>query len=157
MFLLRYLLTLLFIVVVLFCGSKHELSDQTAFYHVAAIFTSVHTKILIPECIGCHSGKEAPHGIDLSSYSSIVESSVFPPLVVPGDPNASSLFLSVVDDEMPIRKISLSFRQKLALFEWIKLGVLEVVDDEGNGGGGGEGGDAEEPPPPESEPDEPCD
>ncbi|MGH1468236.1 MAG: c-type cytochrome domain-containing protein [Bdellovibrionales bacterium] len=141
------------------CSANHEsLTDDKVEQSQAASsrFNSMYQTVIASKCLSCHDGEGSPHGIDLSSYNSIVNSTVFPPLITPGDPEASSLFLSVEDDGMPLKKEALNFREKLAMFEWIRLGALEFDDVEPETEEEDELPDPEEPPS-ECEPDEPCD
>jgi len=158
MILNRYFFSFSFIIASIGCGAGHEyIQDEKVEQAQVSTsdFDSIHQTIIASKCLNCHSGKGSPHGIDLSSYDSIVNSLVFPPLIVPGDPESSSLFLSIVDDGMPLRKEPLRFREKQAVFEWIKSGALEF--DRVEGGEEEEGLPNPNEPPTDCEPDEPCD
>ena len=116
-------------------------------------FESINRKIFGPKCVSCHSGSDAPHGIDITTYEKIINGSVFPPLVVPGSPENSSLYNSVMNNSMPKDSQPLSTVEKLTLFNWIRGGALKVPGDDGDGKEPCEGEDCDEP----CDPDEPCD
>jgi mono/diheme cytochrome c family protein len=88
-------------------------------------YKSIYESILGPKCVSCHSGASAPHGIDLSSYKNIMENALFPPLVVSGRPDASSLYSAVASGEMPKNGAKLSENELLAIYKWIELGAPE--------------------------------
>lgn len=95
---------------------------------VTASFASLKANIFTPRCATCHSGATPPHGVDLSSYQSMVNSAVFPPLVVPGDPDHSSLYQACMTGGMPLNAPHLSDVEMRAIHDWIKNGAQEVED-----------------------------
>lgn len=95
---------------------------------LVATYASIREKILVPKCIDCHSGPNSPHGLDLSSYSKVLDQSHFPPLVVPGKPEQSSLYSSVSSGKMPKNSASLSSEELDAISTWIKNGARENED-----------------------------
>ena len=95
---------------------------------VDASFASLRDNLLIPKCVSCHSGANSPHGIDLSTYSSIMHGPVFPPLVIPGKPEESSLYQSCETGSMPKGAPHLSAAMLGALREWIRNGAKEFDD-----------------------------
>lgn len=109
-------------------------------------FESLDRKILETRCIECHSGKDAPHGIDLSTYEKIMYGNVFPPLVVPGEPMKSTLYTSVIDNSMPKNRKPLTAIEKKALFDWIKDGALKFPksDEDSDADDGGNDDDSDQ-------------
>ncbi|MCB0364655.1 MAG: hypothetical protein H6624_06510 [Bdellovibrionaceae bacterium] len=134
-------------------------------------FKSVSAVIFANKCVECHSGAKTPHGIDLSSYGVIKGNNSFPPLLVPGNPLASSLYRSIANDSMPKDRPPLSFQEKQAIYEWILQGGLEVPKKDGEpecekedcqpgeppDEPGPLPGEPPDEPPNECEPGEPCD
>lgn len=90
-----------------------------------ANFASINENILQGKCMSCHSGSEAPHGIELSSYSLIMDNALFPPLVVPGKPEESSLYTSITTGDMPMKAPKLSEVEIQSVYNWIKNGAKE--------------------------------
>ena len=158
---IKFLLLVCFIGSLAGCGPKHEVlvDDEVEQSDLSLVgFESIHKNIIVKKCLSCHNSAQSPHGINLSSYETIINSPVFPPLVYPGDPLGSSLFDSVLSGRMPPQSEPLSFFEKQAVFEWIRLGALSSEV-----GGDNDTGDSSEPveppddPDPNCEPDEPCD
>jgi hypothetical protein len=92
-------------------------------------YASLNENIFAPKCTSCHSGPTSPHSIDLSSYNSILNSPVFPPLIIPGDPEGSSLYQSCMSGKMPKNSPALPEGHMKAIYDWIKSGARE--HDEG--------------------------
>jgi uncharacterized membrane protein len=90
-----------------------------------ASFASLKQNVFTPKCASCHVGANAPHGIDLTSYQNIVNSPIFPPLVVAGNPEGSSLFQSCSSGKMPKNSAHLTSTEMKALYDWIKNGAKE--------------------------------
>jgi hypothetical protein len=104
-------------------------------------YESVRAHILQPLCISCHSGKKPPHGIDLSSLEKIESSEAFPPLVIPGSAEDSSLYVSVLNGSMPKKRRRLSRSELRAVRDWINQ-----MSHAGHGEPGmGEPGDGDQP------------
>ncbi len=84
-------------------------------------FKTLYKHILLPKCIGCHEGSSAkPENdpIDLSSYNYLVEDR-FIPILRPGEPHKSRLFLSTLNNEMP-PQAPLEPEEVLYIKNWIK-------------------------------------
>lgn len=97
-------------------GTSMELSPD---------YISLRAAVFEPKCATCHSGPSSPHGIDLSSYDNIVRSAAFPPLVVPREPQSSSLYASITSGAMPKGLRKLPEREIQVIAEWIRLGAPE--------------------------------
>jgi hypothetical protein len=108
------------------CDTIHDPGSESAGFGYTKLesnFASIYTNIINPMCVRCHSGSDAPHGIVLTSYEHILSSPVFPPLVVPGDPDRSSLYKSVVSGKMPKDMRRLSAFELEMLYTWIAKGA----------------------------------
>ena len=109
------------------CDAYHDMppeDDSLNFEKLGVSFQTLNEKILIPKCLRCHrSGKQSNHFIDLSSYNSIVSSGVFPPLVVEGKPEESSLYTSVREFRMPEQGTKLIEQEIEYIRNWILLGA----------------------------------
>ena len=89
-------------------------------------YASIRQLILVPKCIGCHNeGSESPHGIDLTTYENILDQTLFPPIITPGEPENSSLYLTIAEGKMPKKGPKLSDQEIQAVFDWIKNGAKE--------------------------------
>jgi uncharacterized membrane protein len=95
---------------------KNQISPLTS-----GKFAVIQQKIISPKCVTCHSGPSAADGIDLSSYSLIMQSRA----VVPHDPEKSSFYLSVAAGRMPKGRERLSQEDQDLIFSWIKDGAKE--------------------------------
>ena len=138
-----------FLIVGAGCSPQHDPGPQGqgAFGKLEAQFPSINANILGPKCASCHSGAKVPHGIYLDGYKAMMESNVFPPLIVPFEPEKSSLYKSILSGSMPKNAPKLSNTEITMIYDWIKAGAKEKPespdnDDPGNGSG---------------LPDEPCD
>lgn len=89
-------------------------------------YASLQKKVFKPKCVSCHSGAGAPHGVTCTSYDALLHNGMFPPLVVPGNPEASSLYQVVANGTMPKGQASLSANQLSAIYTWIKNGAKET-------------------------------
>jgi hypothetical protein len=107
---------------------RKEKEGSTVQAQVNADFSSIQQNLVNSKCIRCHSGPGSPHGVDLSSYDTIVNSGLFPPLIVPGSPESSSLYTSIAAGRMPKGGPKLSESTVGALYEWIKNGAKEIED-----------------------------
>ncbi|HEX4925239.1 MAG TPA: c-type cytochrome domain-containing protein [Bdellovibrionales bacterium] len=88
-------------------------------------YESIRQNILLPKCIECHNrGAESPHGIDLTTYENVLDQTNFPPLVTPGVPEESSLYVSVAPGgSMPKKGPRLTDSELQAVYDWIKNGA----------------------------------
>jgi len=82
-------------------------------------FSTIRSTILVPKCVRCHQGPQAPDGIDLSIYSSLVSNQVF----VAGDPANSDIFVQVSTGQMPFGGPKLSADEIQAIHDWIQQGA----------------------------------
>lgn len=110
------------------CNFRIEKTHDLDRVALTASFRSVRQNIFVPKCVECHSGSNAPHGIDLSSYQRIVNSSLFPPLVIPGNPESSSLYSACASGDMPKNASRLSSAELKVIYDWIKNGASESED-----------------------------
>ena len=109
------------------CDAYHDLppeNDSLNFEKLGVSFNTLNEKILIPKCLRCHqSARQGNHFIDLSSYEKIISSRVFPPLVVAGRPEESSLYTSVREFRMPDQGAKLKEEEIEYIKTWILLGA----------------------------------
>lgn len=141
--------------------------DAPKSYHneerIEANFKTINSSIIESRCVECHGPKKQAKKIDLSSYEKIMSKDIFPPLVIPGNPERSSLYQSVISGDMPKNRPRLSNRELQAIYDWIKNGALkdempkpkkpdETTEPEPGGeetgdepGGGNEPGGSNEP------------
>ena len=151
----RFVLAVSSTLIFLGCAPEHTTFDgqansDKALKAVASNFKSINEVIFQPLCVRCHSGPKAPHKIDLSSYDSIMNNNLFPPLIVKGKPDSSSIYESIKSGKMPKKGRPLPPEAIQAVREWIETGALK---DENSDGGGDDGGGE----PPDDSPQEPPD
>ncbi len=106
--------------------SKAGSNESSLDLPLVASYESLNANVFAPKCLTCHEGAGAPHGVDLSSYESIVQSNLFPALVVPGDPENSSLYASVSEGRMPKGPAKLGRAEIEAIASWIRNGAPKV-------------------------------
>lgn len=109
------------------CEPYHNvppLNEKLNFEKLGVSFENLNETILIPKCLYCHqNANQNNHFVDLSSYEKIVSGNVFPPLVVEGNPEESSLYSSVRDSRMPVNNPRLRPQEIEYLRVWILLGA----------------------------------
>ncbi len=110
------------------CQFRIEKTQALSRIALTSSFRSLQQNVFTPKCVECHSGSNSPHGIDLSNYQKIVNSPLFPPLVIPGNPEGSSLYEVCASGEMPKGAQHLSSEELKALYDWIKNGAKETED-----------------------------
>jgi hypothetical protein len=91
-----------------------------------ASYENLRTAVFQSKCVSCHNSTHGAGNVDLSDYKKIVDQSVFPPLVIPGNPEASSLYQVVESGKMPKRGPPLSSAEVQAIYDWIKKGAPET-------------------------------
>jgi uncharacterized membrane protein len=74
-------------------------------------------------CVNCHGGQQTQRGLDLTQYSSVMTGSVNGAVVVPGNPDSSTLIQMVVQGKMPKRGPQLLPGQIQILTDWVKAGA----------------------------------
>jgi|GEM_PF-1817699 len=84
-------------------------------------FASIQRTIIEPKCISCHMGSGAAMGVDLSSYTKIMESKS----VIPFKPDQSKFFTTIESGRMPKGGARLSDSEIQRVFEWIEKGAPE--------------------------------
>lgn len=102
---------------------EYKNQDAPETLSVQSNFSSLQAKIFTKKCISCHSGPTAPHSVVCTSYDEMMSSKIFPPFIVPGNPEASSLYKVVRDGSMPKDSKPLSNYEIQAIYEWIKNGA----------------------------------
>ncbi len=77
--------------------------------------------------MNCHSSGTKSAGIDLTSYASLIQSAQThgDPVVVPGDPKSSHLYMALDSHEMPPAPDQLSDVEIKTVGTWITQGAKE--------------------------------
>ncbi|MCP4849261.1 MAG: hypothetical protein GY899_15070 [Verrucomicrobiaceae bacterium] len=84
--------------------------------------------IFADRCLNCHNPDKAKGGLDLTSYSSLLQGGSSGEIVNPGEPDSSRLFRSVTHAEepfMPPKADKLSDMRIKVMRDWISGGLLE--------------------------------
>ncbi len=102
------------------CGPALESTGVSNNTLSAQSFDGVFQSVIAARCTQCHSGPGASAGIDLSSYDAIIGSGT----VVPGNSQASTLFLEVSSGQMPPNQ-PLSSGDVAKIAEWIDNGAQD--------------------------------
>lgn len=87
-------------------------------------YQGVRKKILEPHCLTCHSGPDAPNGLDYSTYDSMVKNPPYQ-VIIPGEPERSILYVEVETGGMPDGGPKLSDEEIQFVYDWIKNGAVE--------------------------------
>lgn len=101
------------------CNYRREKTEMPL--STEATYASVQQYILMPKCLGCHTGPGSPKGADLSSYRALMDGKQ----VVPGNSQASPLYLSVTVGNMPKGMDRLGAAEIALIDRWIAAGALE--------------------------------
>ena len=86
-------------------------------------YQTIREQIFKPSCLRCHSGDDAAMGVDLSNYSTIINSGL--EVVIPKEPLNSTLYLNVQSGRMPPDGPRLSDAEIKIIFDWISAGARE--------------------------------
>lgn len=117
-------LTCLILLVVFGLSScNYRLAKSVESFSSRPTYQSIREQILKPSCFKCHSGLEAEMGIDLASYSDVINSNLG--LITPGEPLNSTLYLNVQSGRMPPEGPRLSDAEIKNIYDWIMLGAPE--------------------------------
>jgi hypothetical protein len=87
-------------------------------------FERLQVTVLGPKCATCHQPPRPKHGIDLTTYETVMS---VKGLVVPNNPEKSLLYQIVAADEMPPRN-PLDAEAKSKIFKWIAAGAPKEVE-----------------------------
>ena len=68
----------------------------------APLFKSEVLPVLEKNCVSCHGPQKKMAGLDLSSFTGMMEGSTSGPVIAPGKPNSSLLWKMVETDQMPL-------------------------------------------------------
>jgi uncharacterized membrane protein len=82
--------------------------------------------ILENRCTSCHSGSNAPHDLQLTSYKELMSGTEHGPMVVKGKPGKSELYTRITGQSqprMPFHQSPLSEEQIRVIREWITAGA----------------------------------
>lgn len=107
------------------CNLPKGLHDEETDYSPMAApnFKAINTWIIGTRCVECHGAEDPKGKISLSSYEKMFNKNIFPPVIVPGKPEQSSLYESVVTGRMPKGKKALKKKEIQAIYDWIKNGA----------------------------------
>jgi mono/diheme cytochrome c family protein len=88
-------------------------------------FSSIQTNIFAKQCVSCHNPGKLSAGIDLASYAGLQASAVRhgDPVVDPGSPDTSHLYMAVSSGSMPPGGSKLTQARLKAIHDWIQAGA----------------------------------
>lgn len=89
---------------------------------VLPTFDDINARIFQTKCVKCHNGTKSAGKVDLTSYDKIMNSVVFPPLVIPRSPEQSNVYTIVRDGAMPKGSTRLEAVEVSAIQKWIAAG-----------------------------------
>ena len=109
-------------------GSTATPADQTAASgqtnsSANVSFANDISPIFTASCVKCHGGERVNRGLDLTSYDSAMKGSVRGAVILPGDPDNSTLVQLVVNGKMPKQGAKLSQSQIDLIKAWISQGA----------------------------------
>jgi hypothetical protein len=82
--------------------------------------------VLRKHCTECHGAGKAQAGIDVTTIAKMMASKGKGKLLVPGKPDDSTLYTSIIDGEMPKdNRSTLTDKEKMLIHDWIKGGAKE--------------------------------
>lgn len=110
-------------------GFRAALCLLTCAGSVAAAEWSDVSALLNDRCVKCHSGFDAPMGLQLASHTDVLAGSWTGPVVVPGEPDQSRLIHRVEGSEAPQMPLDgppfLDEAEIALLRDWIASGALQ--------------------------------
>ena len=87
--------------------------------------------LLEKKCVSCHgAGNPVMAGLDLRTLTGVMAGSSNGPVVIPGNPDGSKLWLMVRDGKMPMGGEPLSNAEKQLVRDWICLLYTSDAADE---------------------------
>ncbi len=120
------------IVALIATASMGEAADPTA-APLETVFETTVRPILQQRCAQCHADEIRKGELNLSSREGILAGSESGPVIVAGKPRESSLYMQVLEKEMPPKEANqapLSEEDLHAIYQWIEAGALfGVVGD----------------------------
>ena len=88
---------------------------------IEAKFSSIHSLVLVPKCVGCHN----PNGIRSREDYSDFRSTITTGKVIPGNANGSEMYTECSSGSMPIGGSPLTADELTALRTWIDNGAQD--------------------------------
>ena len=79
--------------------------------------------IFIANCVRCHSGETPPNGLRLTDYETVMKGSLYLPIIIPEEPEASLIYLMTSIGTMPAVGNPLSETQVQTIYDWIAAGA----------------------------------
>ncbi len=99
-----------------------QVADLMAFLQQPSFQQDV-MPILVQQCLRCHSD-DAPHsGLRLTDYESVMKGSLWLPIVQPGVPEDSPIYLMTSKGTMPAESEPLNKAEVQAIHDWITAGA----------------------------------
>jgi hypothetical protein len=86
--------------------------------------------ILTSNCLGCHGGLRQKGNLDLRTIPLMLKGGENGPAVKSGDPNASQIWKSIAENEMPKGKSPLSEKEKETIKAWIAAGLPTIAEQQ---------------------------
>ena len=101
------------------CGDYHQQYDTSSSNNAQSIntFESLQADVLEPQCSSCHGPGTLDAGLDVTSYTSILN------VVKAGSPSQSALYTEVSSGGMPAAGQPLSAGEVQAIADWINAGA----------------------------------
>ena len=93
----------------------------------APLFKDEVLPVLEKSCVKCHSPKQTMGGLDLSTFAGLMKGGASGPVIAPGKPGRSLLWVMVESDKMPMGG-SLSAAQKQLLRTYIEQGRFPTAE-----------------------------
>lgn len=81
--------------------------------------------IFIANCVRCHSGESPPNGLRLINFETVIKGSSYLPILIPGEPENSLLYLMTSKGTMPAVGYPLNAVQVQTIYDWIAAGAPE--------------------------------
>ncbi|RMG85198.1 MAG: hypothetical protein D6712_09905 [Chloroflexi bacterium] len=109
--------------------SSVRAAELTAIANRPVSFSREILPILQTRCVYCHGPDSIagapPNGLELDSYENVMLGSFFLPVVVPGEPENSTLILLLRSGGMPAESDPLPPEQIELIAKWIEQGALD--------------------------------
>ncbi|WP_083776102.1 c-type cytochrome domain-containing protein [Sphaerobacter thermophilus] len=105
------------------CGGSNEEPAEVPTGEVS--FKKHVQPILLRNCVGCHGGSA---GLWLDRYETVMEGTPRAPVIIPGDPDASELYLRITGQKQPAMPIG-GRKLRPEQIETIRLWIAQGAKD----------------------------
>ena len=109
--------------------SQENVNDLKNSVQASTSFDWLQENLFSQYCLACHNALSPTAGVDFTSYETILNSSRFPRLIVPLNPNDSFVLKVIQTGSMPPNQIKIDAQTTQSLRQWILSGARKNESD----------------------------